>query len=90
MLFRGFLNTFDENSNMNWPKVNCMGGEIETLRWNQNMISEQDLEKTAECSVLVFSFPLYVDCLPSYRLRCLHGNSGIAICERKNMDNGFC
>lgn len=67
-----------------------MGGEIETLRWNQDVISEQDLEKTAECSVLVFSFPLYVDCLPSHRLRCLHGNSGIAICERKNMDNGFC
>lgn len=46
-------------------------GEIETFRWNQDVISEQDLEKTAECSVLVFSFPLYVDCLPSHLLRCL-------------------
>lgn len=46
-------------------------GEIVTFRWNQDMVSEQDLEKAAECSTLVFSFPLYVDCLPSHFLRCI-------------------
>ena len=52
-------------------KAHLSSREIETFRWNHDVISEQDLEKIAECSVLAFAFPLYVDCLPSHLLRCL-------------------
>lgn len=45
--------------------------EIVRFRWNQNTVSEQDLEKVAQCQALVFAFPLYVDCLPSHLLRCM-------------------
>lgn len=45
--------------------------KVVRLNWSQNSIPEADLHQIAECQVLVFSFPLYVDCLPSHVLRCL-------------------
>ena len=35
-------------------------------------LSNPDLEQIAECDVLVFAFPLYVDGLPSHLINCLY------------------
>jgi multimeric flavodoxin WrbA len=35
-------------------------------------ISNHDLEQIAECDILVFAFPLYVDGLPSHLINCLY------------------
>lgn len=45
--------------------------EIVNVSLHKNTVSEQDLEQMMDCDQVVFSFPLYVDCLPSHFLRCL-------------------
>lgn len=47
------------------------GQELLWFRWNSGTVQREELERAAECDVLVFAFPLYVDSVPSHMLRCL-------------------
>lgn len=69
------------------PKIknsasSCLLSELKTfLEHDNNTISEyyfrkpqlstKEMEQLAECNVLVFAFPLYVDGIPSHLLNCL-------------------
>lgn len=45
---------------------------IEEYAFRTNDISNDDLEQISRCNVLLFTFPLYVDGIPSHLLRCLY------------------
>lgn len=46
--------------------------EILEYQIKKSKVSLDDLEQIAECNVLVFAFPLYVDGIPSQLLNCLY------------------
>lgn len=45
---------------------------IEEYAFRTREISDDDLEKISKCNVILFTFPLYVDGIPSHLLRCLY------------------
>jgi multimeric flavodoxin WrbA len=46
--------------------------EIAEYHYRIARIENADLEQIAECDILVFAFPLYVDGIPSHLLNCLY------------------
>ena len=48
------------------------GNEITEYNFRTPKLSNDDLELIAECNILVFAFPLYVDGIPSQLLNCLY------------------
>ncbi|WP_326908008.1 hypothetical protein [Sedimentibacter sp. MB31-C6] len=45
---------------------------IEEYNFRTNEINNDDLEQISKCNVILFTFPLYVDGIPSHLLRCLY------------------
>ena len=45
---------------------------IEEYTFRTSEINNEDLEQISKCNVILFTFPLYVDGIPSHLLRCLY------------------
>ncbi|MDF2890534.1 MAG: hypothetical protein K0R80_901 [Clostridia bacterium] len=46
--------------------------ELIEYHFRTSHLSNHDMEQMAECNVLVFAFPLYVDGIPSHLIHCLY------------------
>lgn len=69
---------------------------IEEYAFNTTEISDDDLEKISRCNIILFTFPLYVDGIPSHLLRCLYqmekyfsSNENYDICVYTIVNIGF-
>lgn len=53
------------------PFLDCSNNIISEYHFNKGQLSVKEMKKLADCNILVFAFPLYVDGIPSHLLSCL-------------------
>lgn len=57
---------------LNSIKPKLQDNIIEEYNFRTNAINNNELEQISKCNVILFTFPLYVDGIPSHLLRCLY------------------
>lgn len=59
---------------------------ISEYHFNKTQLSREEMEQLAQCNVLIFAFPIYVDGIPSHLLNCLMQlESFFSAIEKKNI-----
>lgn len=70
---RDYLNNNNPNvkNNDNNKDIKDISIDIHDFTWNRLSNKDEDFKSILECEAIVFSFPLYVDSIPSHLLRTL-------------------